>query len=155
MSRDFIVDTLQDWWQLVGPHFPLVKMLQLDMDNGPENHSHRTQFISRLIQFVQSTGLTLELAYYPPYHSKYNPIERCWAGLENHWNGTLLDTVETVVRFAQSLKWCGTHPFVKLVTRTYETGVKLTKQAMRTCEEMIDRRPSLRKWFVTVRPNTT
>jgi transposase len=26
--------------------------------------------------------------YYPPYHSKYNLIERCWGILENHWNGT-------------------------------------------------------------------
>jgi transposase len=26
----------------------------------------------------------------PPDHSKYNPIERCWGILENHWNGTLL-----------------------------------------------------------------
>ena len=155
VTSDFIVDTLQDWWQQVSAHFPFGKTLQLDMDNGPENHSRRTQFVYRLIQFARNTDLTLELAYYPPYHSKYNPIERCWAGLENHWNGTLLDTVETVVRFAQSLKWCGKHPFVKLVTRTYETGVKLTKQAMRACEEMIDRLPSLRKWFVTICPNTT
>jgi transposase len=27
--------------------------------------------------------------YYPPYHSKYNLIERCWGILEQHWNGTL------------------------------------------------------------------
>lgn len=93
VTSDFIVDTLQDWWQQVGVHFPFVKTLQLDMDNGPENHSRRTQFIYRLIQLARHTGLTLELAYYPPYHSKYNPIERCWAGLENHWNGALLDTV--------------------------------------------------------------
>ena len=155
VTSDFIVDTLQDWWQQVGGDFPCVQTLQLDMDNGPENHSRRTQFIYRLIQFAHSSGLTLELAYYPPYHSKYNPIERCWAGLENHWNGALLDTVETVVRFAQSLKWCRKHPFVQLVTRTYATGVKLTKQAMAACEEMIDRLPTLQKWFVTIRPNTT
>jgi len=27
------------------------------------------------------------LVYYPPYHSKYNPIERCWSALEKKWNG--------------------------------------------------------------------
>jgi hypothetical protein len=155
VTSDFIVDTLQDWWQRVSTRFPFVQTLQLDLDNGPETHSRRTQFVYRLIQFAQTTGLTLELAYYPPYHSKYNPIERCWAGLENHWNGTLLDSVETVVRFAQSLKWCGNHPFVRLVTQAYATGVKLTKQAMSACEERIDRLPSLRKWFVTICPTTT
>ncbi len=29
----------------------------------------------------------------PPYHSKYNAIERYWAGLEKSWNGYLLNTV--------------------------------------------------------------
>ncbi len=155
ITSDFIVDTLHAWWQHVSVRFPRVTTLQLDLDNGPETHSHRTQFIHRLIQFAQATGLTLELAYYPPYHSKYNPIERCWAGLENHWNGALLDTVETAVRFVQSLKWCGKHPFVELATRTYETGMKLTKQAMQACEKRIDRLPSLGKWFVTIRPTVT
>ena len=155
VTSDFIVDTLHHWWQQVCVRFPFVQTLQLNLDNGPETNSHRTQLIHRLIQFAQRTGLTLHLAYYPPYHSKYNPIERCWAGLENHWNGTLLDSVETVVRFAQSLKWRGKHPFVTLVTRTYATGVKLTKQAMRVCEEQIERLPNLSKWFVTICPNTT
>src|SRR5262245_2149031 len=42
---------------------------------------------SRISTVDQLTGLTVRLAYYPPYHSKYNPIERCWGILENHWNG--------------------------------------------------------------------
>ena len=33
------------------------------------------------------TGLCVRLVYYPPYHSKYNAIERYWAGLEKSWNG--------------------------------------------------------------------
>ena len=37
------------------------------------------------------------LAYYPPYHSKYNPIERLWGILENHWNGEVLDTEEKIL----------------------------------------------------------
>ena len=40
--------------------------------------------------------------YFPPYHSKYNPIERCWGILEHHWNGALLDTIES------ALLWAGT-----------------------------------------------
>jgi hypothetical protein len=34
--------------------------------------------MQRLVEFVQHYHLTVRLAYYPPYHSKYNPIERCW-----------------------------------------------------------------------------
>lgn len=45
------------------------------------------------------------LAYYPPYHSKYNPIERVWGRLEQHWNGNLLDSQDAVLGFAKSMTW--------------------------------------------------
>lgn len=38
-----------------------------------------------------------------PYHSKYNPVERVWGALGNHWNGSVLDTVETALNFAQTM----------------------------------------------------
>ena len=153
VTSDFIVDALTDCWTRLQPRFPHVMTLQFDCDNGTENHSHRTQFVARLIAFANATGLTLELAYYPPYHSKYNPIERCWAVLEKHWDGSLLDTVQSVVEFANTMTWRGQHPTVILVTRPYATGVRLTKQAMQTCEALIERLPTLEKWFVTIRPS--
>src|SRR5215469_11175918 len=86
----------------------------------------RTQFMQRLVDFVQRYRVHVRLAYYPPYHSKYNPIERCWGILETHWNGALLDSIEAVLQFARTMTWKGIHPVVELVTTTYQTGVKLT-----------------------------
>jgi hypothetical protein len=60
-------------WEAVRPRFAHITMLVSNLDNGPENHSRRTQFMQRMVSFAQRTGLTLRLAYYPPYHSKYNP----------------------------------------------------------------------------------
>jgi transposase len=54
------------------------------------------------IQFAHKFQLTIQLAYYPPYHSKYNPVERAFGWLEQHWCGSLLDTVDTILRFASS-----------------------------------------------------
>ena len=83
ITSDFIVDRLEELWQNYWhPRFPLVTTLVLNMDNGPENHSRRTQFINRLVGFVAANQVTVQLAYYPPYHSKYNPIEHCWGCLE-------------------------------------------------------------------------
>ena len=62
------------------------------------------------MEFARKYGLAVQLAYYPPYHSKYNPIERCWGILEMHWNGSLLDSIEAVVGFARSMTWKGKHP---------------------------------------------
>ena len=152
ITSDFIVDCLRDFWLSIRDRFPQVKTLVLNQDNGPENHSRRTQFIKRLVDFVDEFQRTVKLAYYPPYHSKYNPIERVWAILEKHWNGSLLDTLTTVLNFAQSMTWNGHHPVVRLVKKTYQTGVRLTQKAMAELEKRLERLPGLEKWFVTISP---
>lgn len=85
------------------------------MDNGPECSGRRSQFLHRMTKFVDSTGLIIHLVYYPPYHSKYNSIERYWAGLEKSWNGYLLDTVTTVINRACNFFGRGIQTTVKLV----------------------------------------
>jgi hypothetical protein len=152
VTSDCLVDRLAQWWATVRERFAHITTLVLNLDNGPENHSHRTQFVARLVQFAASTGLTLRLAYYPPYHSKYNPVERCWGILEQHWNGTLLDALDTVLRFAATMTWKGGRPTVTPVTTAYERGVTLTKEAMAAVEARLTRHPTLGKWFVDIHP---
>ena len=154
VTSDCLVDCLSQWWETSRERFPAVTTLALNLDNGPENHSRRTQFMARIVDFVRRYQITVQLAYYPPYHSKYNPIERCWAALEHHWNGSLLDSVDAVLNFAKTMTWKGLHPLVELVTTTYATGVKLTKQAMDDIEAQIVRLSGLDKWFVTISPAT-
>ena len=80
-QRDFIVDCLEQWWEKVSDRFAHIQTLVINQDNGPENHSRRTQFLKRIVEFAQKYRLNIRLAYYPPYYSKYNPIERTWAVL--------------------------------------------------------------------------
>ena len=154
VTSDCLVDIICHWWETNKTRFPQITTLLLNLDNGPENHSRRTQFLFRLVEFVAQTGVTIQLAYYPPYHSKYNPIERCWGILENHWNGDLLDTIDTVVKFAQSMTWKGKHPTVTLISKTYQIGVRLNQAAMAELESQVRRLPGLEKWFVEIRPDT-
>jgi hypothetical protein len=151
VTSDCLVDCLISWWEHVKERFPEVKTLLMNLDNGPENHSRRTQFMQRLLEFVQHYQINIRLAYYPPYHSKYNPVERCWGSLEQHWNGSLLDSVNTVIEFARTMTWKGKHPLVELVTTPYQTGIKLTKEAMEVVETQLQRLPFLEKWFVDIR----
>ena len=150
LTSDFIVDVLEDWWRRVRRRFRRVDTLLLNQDNGPENHSRRTQFVKRLIGFGRRNRLSLRLAYYPPYHSKYNAIERCWGVLENHWNGALLDSVETALRFAETMTWNGKHPLVQLITKSYQKGVRLSAKEMKELEQHIERLPGLEKWFADI-----
>ena len=158
VTSDFIVDILEDFWESKKSRFEKIKTLIINQDNGSENNSRRTQFMKRIVEFSQKYQVNIRLAYYPPYHSKYNPIERTWAVLENHWNGSILDEIETALKFAQTMTWKGKQPIVKLITETYEKGVKLTKKAMEKIEEKIERLtestnqdfPDLGQWFIDI-----
>jgi hypothetical protein len=152
VTSDFMMDRLGEWWQCNHERHPKVRRLLLDLDNGPENHSRRTQFIYRLVLFAQATQLTIELVYYPPYHSKYNPIERCWGVLEVYWNGELLLSEAAVLGFASNMSYAGKHPQVHRVSQTYLKGVRRTKDEMQLLERRLVRLEGLPKWFVTIAP---
>jgi Rhodopirellula transposase DDE domain len=70
--------------------------------------------------------------------------------LEQRWNGALLDTLDAVIQYARTMTWKGNHPVVALVTTTYQTGVKLTKEAMKVVETQLERMLPLDKWFVDI-----
>ena len=150
VTSDCLVDRLEQWWEAQRVRFGHSTTLVLNLDNGPENQSHRTQFMSRLVRFVQRYQVAVHLAYYPPYQSTYNPIERWWGILETHGNGALLDSLDAVCGYTASMTWKGAHPVVALVTTTYTTGITLTKGAMVAVEAQLTRLPHLAKWFVDI-----
>ncbi len=150
VTSDCLADRLVQWWEGVRERFRHITTLVIDLDNGPENHSRRTQFMYRLVEFARHYRLRVRLAYYPPYHSKYNPVERCWGILEQHWNGSLLDSVEAALRFAETMTWKGRPPLVEVVATVYHRGVRLTEEAMAAVEAQLTRLPGLEKWFVDI-----
>jgi hypothetical protein len=153
VTSDFIVDTLDQWWRGVRERFAQVTTLVINQDNGPENQSRRTQFLKRMVQFAHEHALLVRLAYYPPYHSKYNAIEHCWGVLEHHWSGELLEDVEVMLGYARSMTWNGKHPVVALVNGGYAKGVRLSAREMKQVEAQVERLPSLGKWFVDIHGN--
>ena len=151
VTADFMVDYIELYW-LKNAERDGRDTLLLNSDNGPETSSRRTQFMKRMMEFSANHNVTVILAYYPPYHSKYNPIERVWGCLEQHWNGDLLDTNEAVLGFASSMTWKGENPWVTFTGKLYETGKKVEKEVMKLYETAIERANGLEKWFVTLKP---
>jgi hypothetical protein len=43
VTSDCLVDRLVDWWEMVRERFSHIKTLLINLDNGPENHSRRTE----------------------------------------------------------------------------------------------------------------
>ncbi len=150
-TADFIVDRLEEIWPKLkakyNPH-----TLLINADNGPESSGRRTQWLNRLVRFSDKVGIKIRLAYYPPYHSKYNPIERVWGILENHWNGEILDSDEKALGLVRSMTYNSSSPAVRKIKKTYHKGVTLTKSAMKEVEQRLQRMQGLENWFIDIEP---
>jgi len=151
-TSDFLADAIGLWWAERREKHAGITKLQIELDNGPEMNSSRTQFMKRMVDLSDQTGLEIELVYLPPYHSKYNPIERFWGVLEQHWNGTLLSSVSLVLNWAQSATWRGTAPIVRQITNAYQTGVVIGRHAFREISSRLQRHSTLPKWSLKISP---
>ncbi|MBN9120970.1 MAG: transposase [Planctomycetes bacterium] len=108
--------------------------------------------MKRLVEFVDRHRVEVELVYLPPYHSTYNPIERCWGILEQHWNGARLSSVAQAPSWAGTMTWRTIRPLAREITTTYQRGVRLTKAAFRPVAERLIRSTTLPKWSLSIRP---
>jgi hypothetical protein len=152
-TSDFIADCLHHWWDCLPlPQREDLSLIQIKADNGPESNGLRTQFLKRMVELADYTGKPIQLLYYPPYHSKYNPVERCWGILEKHWNGTQLVDVDAMLGWATSMTWKGIKPVVKLSRAIYEKGISLSREAMQLIEARLTRNPLLPKWDILIQP---
>jgi hypothetical protein len=86
-----------------------------------------------MVEFSIDNNTEVILAYYPSYYSKYNPVEHVWGVLEQHWNGALLDSAETIEKYIKTMTYGGKHPIVKTVDTEYKT--------IRNCYENIRKSP--------------
>lgn len=56
-TSDFMADGLLPWWQHRRAHLHGIKQLVINLDNGPECNGRRSQFLLRMTQFSDMTGL--------------------------------------------------------------------------------------------------
>jgi len=130
----FVIDGLHLWWASRKQDLGHIRRLVINIDNGPECSSHRRYFLQRLAQFADQEALEIRLVYYPPYHSKYNSIERYWGGLERSWNGYLLDTAQAVLERAGNFVWRTHRTAVSLIDKVYEKGITINRTEKATLE---------------------
>jgi transposase len=154
-TSDFIVDGFEKWYEIEKERLDLksIHTLEIYADNGPAIHSHRTQFIKRMMEFACITNLNIHLIYYPPYHSKYNPIERVWAAVEQYWNGTILSSVDKVINTLKNVKWKNINLNALFIDKVYQKGISLSDKEMVELEAFLIRKPDLEKWDVWIKPS--
>jgi hypothetical protein len=78
-SRDtskFSYDSIRHWWYTYGIlYYTLAPSILMLMDGGGSNSSRHIIFKQDLPTLVEAIGIEIRIAHYPPYTSKWNPIE--------------------------------------------------------------------------------
>jgi hypothetical protein len=146
-TSEFACDSLWQWWQDVGQvQYPKAKSLLLLCDGGGSNSSSRYLFKEGLQALSQRMGLELRVAHYPPYTSKYNPIEhRLFPHVTRACQGVILQTVEQVRYYmAKTKTTTGLNVLVNILDKVYATGKKVAKDFKKTMRILFD--DFLPKW---------
>jgi hypothetical protein len=150
----FAADSLWDWWKKYGRHrYPSATKLLLLCDGGGSNGHRRMLFKQELEDVAEATGLTIRVAHYPPYCSKYNPIDhRLFPHLTRECQGVFLkgpEMVRDLMRKATTSR--GLHVFATVVDRFYPLGVQVTNEFLQNMHVRFDR--FLPEWNYVLLPS--
>jgi hypothetical protein len=97
-TADFVYDSLLFWWQNEGQiQYPNANNLLIFCDGGGSNSYRHYVFKEAIQRLANRIKITIRIAHYPSYCSKYNPIEhKVFPYVTKALDGIVLDNVETV-----------------------------------------------------------
>ena len=155
-TSEFACDSIGRWWQQHGrPAYPQATQLLLLCDGGGSNSASRYVFKEQLLKLADRLGLEIRVAHYPPYCSKYNPIEhRLFPHVTRACQGVVFHTTEIVKELMEKTKTrTGLKVTVDIIDKVYEIGRKCAKGFKETMKIAFDN--ILPKWNYRAIPTTS
>jgi hypothetical protein len=152
-TSEFACDSLLAWWDAQGKRdYPNAGKILIICDGGGSNAANSNLFKVELQRFVEKTGLEVTIAHYPPYCSKYNPIEhRLFPHVTRACQGVVFETVDIVRDLISKTKTSsGLKVTAVVMNKVYNTGRKLTTSAINAVN--ITKDTVLPKWNYTIAP---
>jgi Rhodopirellula transposase DDE domain len=146
-TSELACDSIAAWWEQHGRiDYPHATKLLVLCDGGGSNSATRYVFKEELQKLANQLGIEIRVAHYPPYCSKYNPIEhRLFPHVTRACRGVIFQTLETVQYYmAKTSTTTGMKVKVSILNKVYETGRKCAagfKQSMKIAFDKI-----LPKW---------
>jgi hypothetical protein len=153
-TSQFACDCLEDWWLRFGQElYPQATALLLLCDGGGSNSAGTYLFKADLQALVNRLGLEVRVAHYPPYCSKYNPIEhRLFCHLSRACQGVIFTGLDLVKRLMEKARTrTGLRVVVDVLDRVYQTGRKVAEEVKQALHLVRDE--FLPKWNYRVLPN--
>lgn len=152
-TSELACDSIGAWWEGHGRvAYPRAKKLLVLCDGGGSNSASRYVFKEELQKLSTRLGLEIRVAHYPPYCSKYNPIEhRLFPHVTRACRGVIFRTLETV-RYYVSKTETGTGLTVQvgILEKVYQTGRKCAAGFKKSMKIVFDK--FLPKWNYTAVP---
>jgi hypothetical protein len=152
-TSEFACDSIRHWWGHYGKQgYPLANSILLLCDSGGSNSSRHYIFKQDLQALVNELGIEIRIAHYPPYTSKYNPIEhRLFPHLSRVCQGVIFDSVQTLQQLmATATTRTGLKVFTTILDKSYETGRKVAEEFKSTMTIVFDE--FLPQWNYTATP---
>ncbi len=143
----FIIDNLRWWWLEYGSHaYPEATNLLLLCDAGGGNSYRHHAFKKELQKLAREIGISIIVAHYPPYASKWNPIEhRLFCHIHRAMSGqifTSYEFVKTLVEQTSTIQ--GLRVFARIHLQEYQTGLKTLESEID--QQRIQKHPELPKF---------
>jgi len=152
-TPEFNVSCIGDWWDTLGTsQYPSARKLLILADGGGSNSSRSNRFRQELQELSDRIGREIRVAHYPPYSSKWNPIEhRFFCHISRGWNGMVFnDASEMVLAATRVTTAAGLKVHASLKTQQYEKGVKASESFLQDYRVVHD--DHLGKWNYVIKP---
>jgi Rhodopirellula transposase DDE domain len=140
-TSEMACDSLEAWWQADGRSaYPRATGLLILCDGGGSNSSSRYVFKEEPQKLATRLGIEIRVAHYPPYCSKYNPIEhRFFPHVTRACRGVIFGSLETARHYiSKAGTTTGLEVEVKVLEKVYETGRKCTAGFKETMKIVFD-----------------
>ena len=130
-TSQFACDSIRYWWVNYGAWlYHEATSILLLCDGGGSNSSRSYLFKEALQNLSNELGLEIRIAHYPPYTSKYNPIEhRLFSHITRACSGVIFDSWKTVKSLMEKAKTRkGLRVFATIIEGVYATGKKVSQK---------------------------
>jgi hypothetical protein len=148
-TSEFVCDNIEDCWNNhLRALYPDARILVVLCDGGGSNSSSHHIVKQDFISLADRIGMRIVVMHYPPYCSKYNPIEhRLFSQITRSWRGIpLLSVADACKRAADTVTKTGLKVFSRIVNKVYETGRKVSDDYSETLARRIVFDYDLHKW---------
>ena len=123
-TTQFACDSFKWFWNRIGrQRYPTATSILLVCDGGGSNSANKYIFKRDLQQLCNEIDVEIRVAHYPPYCSKYNPIERrLFPHVGRACRGMLFESIDRVVQLMRRTRTAtGLRTTVNVIRRAYET----------------------------------